>query len=178
VPPGRLSGLLGHPAAYGVEGLDSFVSRAIVDVHLWFDTSSAGLPFAAILGSPIQWVFEKRPGYLCCSLSAADELVTRPESELVDLCRAELVAAWPRLAGVRLLRGAVTRDPEATFVPTPGLHRPGARTARRNLTIAGAWTDTGWPATMESAVRSGRRAVDSLDLNSAPAVRPLEAVRG
>jgi squalene-associated FAD-dependent desaturase len=178
VPPARLSGVLGNPAAYGVDGLDGFRSRAIVDVHLWFDTQDAGLPFAAILGSPIQWVFEKRPGYLCCSLSAADELVTRPESELVDLCRAELVAAWPRLAGVRLLRGAVTRDPEATFVPAPGLHRPGARTTRRNLAIAGAWTDTGWPATMESAVRSGRRAVDSLDLNFAPVPRPLEAVHG
>lgn len=178
VPPARLAGLLGDAAVYGVEGLDSFRARAIVDVHLWFDTASAGLPFAAILGSPIQWVFEKRPGYLCCSLSAADDLVTRPEAELVDLCRAEVTAAWPCLAGVPLLRGAVTRDPDATFVPVPGLHRPGPRTTRRNLTIAGAWTATGWPATMESAVRSGRAAVDSLDLNSAPVSPALEAVHG
>jgi hydroxysqualene dehydroxylase len=178
VPPARLAGLLGDPAAYGVDGLSDFRLRAIVDVHLWFDTPDAGLPFAAILGSPIQWVFEKRPGYLCCSLSAADELVARPESELVELCRAELVAVWPRLAGVRLLRGAVTRDPEATFVPTPRLHRPGARTTRANLTIAGAWTATGWPATMESAVRSGRAAVDGLTLTSTAARRSLEAVHG
>ncbi len=178
VPPARLAGILVDPAAYGVDGLGEFRSRAIVDVHLWFDTPDAGLPFAAILGSPIQWVFEKRPGYLCCSLSAADDLVTRPESELVELCRAELAAAWPRLNAVRLVRGAVTRDPEATFVPTPGLHRPSARTSRANLTIAGAWTATGWPATMESAVRSGRRAVDGLALAPAAAGRVLEAVRG
>jgi hydroxysqualene dehydroxylase len=178
VPPARLAGLLGDPATYGVEGLTGFRSRAIVDVHLWFDTPAAGLPFAAILGSPIQWVFEKRPGYLCCSLSAADDLVTRPESELVELCRAELVAVWPRLDGVAVVRGAVTRDPEATFVPTPRLHRPGARTARANLTIAGAWTATGWPATMESAVRSGRAAVDSLALAPGRAARALEAVHG
>jgi squalene-associated FAD-dependent desaturase len=166
VPPARLA------------GLGEFRSRAIVDVHLWFDTPDAGLPFAAILGSPIQWVFEKRPGYLCCSLSAADDLVTRPESEVVELCRAELAVAWPRLHNVRLVRGAVTRDPEATFLPTPGLHRPGARTARANLTIAGAWTATGWPATMESAVRSGRRAVESLALVPAAPGRALEAVHG
>jgi hydroxysqualene dehydroxylase len=178
VPPARLAGLLADPAKYGVNGLRDFRSRAIVDVHLWFDTNDAELPFAAILGSPVQWVFEKRPGYLCCSLSAADDLVTRPESELVEMCRAELVAAWPRLAGVRLIRGAVTRDPEATFVPTPGLHRPGARTARANLSIAGAWTATGWPATMESAIRSGRAAVASLAVAPAPAHRALEAVHG
>ncbi|MEO8897117.1 MAG: hydroxysqualene dehydroxylase HpnE [Candidatus Dormibacter sp.] len=178
VPPARLAGLLGDPAAYGVGGLHEFRSRAILDVHLWFDTPDAGLPFAAILGSPIQWVFEKRPGYLCCSVSAADDLVTRPESALVELCRAELTAAWPRLAAVKLVRGAVTRDPEATFVPTPGLHRPGARTARANLTIAGAWTATGWPATMESAVRSGRAAVKGLELKHASTGRVLEAVRG
>jgi hypothetical protein len=178
VPPARLRALLGNPAAFGVDGLGEFRSRAIVDVHLWFDTADARLPFAAILGSPIQWVFEKRPGYLCCSLSAADELVTRPESELVELCREELAAAWPRLNAVRLVRGAVTRDPEATFVPTPGLHRPDARTTRANLAIAGAWTATGWPATMESAVRSGRRAVDGLALAPTAAGRVLEAVHG
>ncbi|HEY7927078.1 MAG: hydroxysqualene dehydroxylase HpnE [Candidatus Dormibacteria bacterium] len=178
VPPARLAALLGDPAAYGVDGLGDFRSRAIVDVHLWFDTPNAGLPFAAILGSPIQWVFEKRPGYLCCSLSAADDLVARPESELVELGCAELVAVWPRLAGVRLVRGAVTRDPDATFVPTPRLHRPGPRTTRSNLCIAGAWTATGWPATMESAVRSGRAAADGLAPGLAHVQRALEAVRG
>ena len=55
-----------------------------------------------------------------------------------------------------------TRDPEATFVPTVGLRRPGARTRLANLVVAGAWTDTGWPATMESAVRSGRSAAAAL----------------
>jgi uncharacterized protein with NAD-binding domain and iron-sulfur cluster len=104
--------------------------------------------------------------------------VSRPESELVELCRAELAGAWPRLAAVKLVSGAVTRDPEATFVPTPGLYRPGPRTVRANLTIAGAWTATGWPATMESAVRSGRAAVDSLALTGAATSRVLETVHG
>ena len=178
VPPGRLAGLLGDDAvSLGIAGLEAFESRAILDVHLWFDAETAGLPFAAVLDSPVQWVFEKRPGYLCCSLSAADDLVRRPEAELVELCRSELVAARPELAGIRLIRGAVTRDPEATFVPSVGLRRPGPATSRRNLCIAGAWTATGWPATMESAVRSGRAAAASL-LRSATPARPLETVRG
>lgn len=177
VPPARLGAILGDPAQYGVTGLDQFRSRAIVDVHLWFD-GAVELGFAAIIGSPVQWVFEKRPGYLCCSLSAADTLVGWPEADLVQLCSAELTAVWPRLRGVRLLRGAATRDPEATFVPAPGLHRPGPVTSRPNLAIAGAWTATGWPATMESAVRSGRAAAETLTRTSRRSARPLEAVRG
>ena len=157
--------------------MDAFASRAIVDVHLWFE-QKADLHFAALMRSPVQWVFEKQPGYLCCSLSAADTLVGWPEKELVELCHAELAAVWPRLRDLRLVRGAATRDPEATFVPAPGLRRPGAETARRNLAVAGAWTDTGWPATMESAVRSGRAAARAVMAGSLPAERRLEAVHG
>jgi uncharacterized protein with NAD-binding domain and iron-sulfur cluster len=110
----------------------------------------------------VQWVFEKSPGYVCCSLSAADDLVQRPERELVELARMELAAVLPQAARAQLLRGAATRDPDATFIPAPGVHRPGATTALSNLVIAGAWTDTGWPATIESAVRSGRTAALTL----------------
>jgi hydroxysqualene dehydroxylase len=177
VPPARLVAILGDPARYGVTGLEQFRSRAIVDVHLWFD-GAVELGFAAIIGSPVQWVFEKWPGYLCCSLSAADTLVGWPEADLVQLCHSELTAVWPRLRGIRLLRGAATRDPEATFVPAPGLRRPGPVTTRPTLVVAGAWTATGWPATMESAVRSGRAAAEALSRTSRHVARPLEAVRG
>jgi squalene-associated FAD-dependent desaturase len=177
VPPARLRSVAGV-GALGVAGLDAFRSRAIVDVHLWFDVAGTGLSFAAIVDSPVQWVFEKQPGYLCCSLSAADGLVSRPEAELVEMCRAELVAAWPPLRSARLLRGAVTRDPDATFVPAPGLRRPGPATARPNVSLAGAWTGTGWPATMESAVRSGRAAAEHVHAGSATPVRELEAAHG
>lgn len=174
VPPARLSGILGSPASYGVDGLDRFETRAIVDVHLWYDVDSVGFDFAAIIGSPVQWVFEKSPGRLCCSLSAADSLVGRPEVDLVELCRRELAAVWPRLAGARLIRGAATRDVDATFVPRPGLRRPGWRTVRPNLAIAGAWTDTGWPATMESAVRSGRAAAAGVSAATSGVTPTLE----
>jgi squalene-associated FAD-dependent desaturase len=178
VPPARLTAILDDATRFGVRGLERFRSRAIIDVHLWFDIPSTGLTFAAIAGSPVQWVFEKRPGYLCCSLSAADSVVGLPESELVEMCRAEIAAVWPRLATARLVRGAVTRDPEATFVPTPGLVRPGAQTTRPTLSIAGAWTATGWPATMESAVRSGRIAAEAIAGVRSSSAPELEAVHG
>jgi hydroxysqualene dehydroxylase len=112
-------------------------------------------------------VFEKSPGYVCCSLSAADDLIQRPERELVELGRTELAAVLPQAARARLLRGAATRDPDATFIPAPGVRRPGPTTVLSNLVIAGAWTDTGWPATIESAVRSGRTAALTLFSNAA-----------
>lgn len=155
VPPARLPALIGDPERADLEGVTGFFPQAIVDVHLWLRGARLGAPFAALLGSPVQWVFEKAPGYLCCSLSAAEGFAGWSENDLVALCRAELEAVLPHLGRTELLRAAATRDREATFVPAPGLRRPGARTAVSNLALAGAWTDTGWPATMESAVRSG-----------------------
>lgn len=165
VPPDRLARLLGHPADYDVAPLDGFVSRPIVDVHLWHGGGRLGFDFGALLDSPVQWVFEKAPGYLCCSLSSAGRLVGSPESELVQLGWAEVAARVPELAGARLRRGAATRNPEATYTAKPGVRRPGAQTSAPNLMLAGSWTDTGWPDTMESAVRSGRAAARRLVTN-------------
>lgn len=162
VPPRALARLLGDPAAFGLSGLEAFRFAPIVDVHLWYDKPELGFDFAALLESPVQWVFQKAPGYLCCSISAAHALVARPEAELVRLCAEELAAVLPEIAAARLVRGVAIRDPEATFVASPGLRRPGPTTRYTNLAIAGAWTDTGWPATMESAVRSGRAAAQLL----------------
>jgi squalene-associated FAD-dependent desaturase len=175
VPPRRLAAMLDRPERFGLHGLAAFRTEPIVDVHLWYDTGGRRLlgdaGFAALLSSPVQWVFEKSPGYLCCSMSSAREHVSLPEARLVELCSAELCAVLPALRTLSLRRGAATRDSDATFVPSPGLVRPGPRTAYANVAIAGAWTDTGWPATMESAVRSGRAAARAL----APA---LERWRG
>lgn len=162
VPPGALARLLGRPDRFGVAGLDTFVTQPIVDVHLWYGGERPGWEFAALVGSPVQWVFQKQPGYLCCSLSAAGDTVGRPEADLVRLCHEELAAAVPELRGQTPREGRATRDPEATFAPRPGLRRPGAATTVPNLVLAGAWTDTGWPATMESAVRSGSTAARTL----------------
>jgi protoporphyrinogen oxidase len=168
VPPDRLKRLLGDPARYGIAGLDDFKTAPIVDVHLWYDVPSIGFDFAALLDSPIQWVFEKGAGYVCCSMSAADAYVSRPKADLVELCHRELTEMVPALAGATLLRGSATRDRDATFVPVPGLRRPGPLTLNPRVVIAGGWTNTGWPATMESAVRSGRAAARALAVQLCP----------
>jgi uncharacterized protein with NAD-binding domain and iron-sulfur cluster len=80
---------------------------------------------------------------------------------LIDLCHRELARVLPVIRTMPR-KAAVTRDREATFIPTPGLRRPGAATTCARVVIAGAWTDTGWPATMESAVRSGHSAASHI----------------
>ena len=164
IPPERLVRMAGV-GALGVPGLEAFTTQPIVDVHLWYQAPHAlfgDLDFAAMTGSPVQWIFAKGPGYLCCSLSSAGELISQPEERLVALADSELRSRLPELGGATLLRGVAVRDPEATFVPAPGLRRPGPATALANTVLAGCWTDTGWPATMEGAVRSGRVAARTL----------------
>lgn len=155
VPPRALAKLLGEPSRYGLPPLDVYEPFAIMDVHLWYEGGDVDFEFAAILDSPVQWVFKKGDGYLCCSISAADELVTKPTTDMVAVAWAQVQAALPQLAGARLVGGAATRNPEGTYLAAPGARRPPARTRLPNLAIAGAWTATGWPDTMESAVRSG-----------------------
>lgn len=156
VPPRALDKLLGDPARLGVPPLDVYEPFAIMDVHLWYEArTDLGFEFAAILDSPVQWVFKKAEGYLCCSISAADELVSKPTTDMVGVAWREVQSALPQLAGARLVRGAATRNPEGTYLAKPGAARPSAATALSNLAVAGAWTATGWPDTMESAVRSG-----------------------
>jgi hydroxysqualene dehydroxylase len=162
LPPPQLAQLLGDPSRFRVPPLDGYEARPIVDVHVWHDRGELGFDFAALLDSPVQWVFEKAPGYLCCSLSAAESHVLRPTDELVELCWNEVTAMIPGLAGAKRLGGAATRTPNATFMAEPGTARPGPATGFWNLVIAGSWTDTGWPDTMESAIISGRAAARQL----------------
>lgn len=138
----------------------------IVSVHLLFDRVLLPVELAALLGSPAHWVFDRgrltgRPQesgqYLTVVSSGAPELLEIRGKRLVELMAGELTA---RLGQAELLWSRVSREPAATFAALPGTAslRPGPATARANVVRAGAWTDTGWPATMESAVRSGRAA--------------------
>ncbi|WP_018335242.1 hydroxysqualene dehydroxylase HpnE [Actinomycetospora chiangmaiensis] len=137
----------------------------IVDVHLRYDRTVLDVPFAAGLDTPVQWVFDRtREGdtgqYLVVSLSAANAYLARPSRDLVATFTAALASLLPRARAARVLDAFVTRAPRATFRPVPGTaaHRPAAATPLPGLALAGAWTDTGWPATMEGAVRSGSTA--------------------
>ena len=163
VPPVESSRLLDEP--------DPELGRSpIVSVHLWFERRLLPFPLAALLDSPAHWVFDRgrltdnepeRGQYLTVVSSAVPDLMDVRGRELVELMRDELTG---RFGDARLLWSRVSREPAATFAGTPGTasRRPGPRTARFNVARAGAWTDTGWPATMESAVRSGRAAAQLL----------------
>jgi len=171
VPPPQLASLLVRAESYGVPPLDGYRPHPIVDVHLWHDRGALRFDLAALLDSPVQWVFEKAPGYLCCSLSAADGFIHRSTEDAVRVCWEEVRATVPGLRDARLVEAHVTRHPNATFIARPGVQRPGPGTRFPRLSIAGSWTDTGWPDTLESAVRSGRAA--ARHLLDAPVVQCL-----
>src|SRR5207247_9663223 len=151
----------------------------IVNVHVVYDRRVTRLPFAAAVDSPVQWVFDRtgpsglRSGqYLAVSLSAADGYVDVPASALRERFLPAIADLFPAARDARVTDFFVTRERRATLRQVPGCERlrPGAATALPGLALAGAWTDTGWPDTMEGAVRSG--------LNSARGRRRGPAVPG
>jgi squalene-associated FAD-dependent desaturase len=157
VPPPESARLLGH-ADPGLE------DSPIVSVHLRFDRPLLTTPLAALLDSDAHWVFDRgaltghkpeRGQYLTVVSSGAPELLEVRGRELVERIAGQLTE---RLGAAELLWSRVSREPYATIALRPGVARPGVETSRPGVVRAGAWTDTGWPATMESAVLSGRRA--------------------
>jgi squalene-associated FAD-dependent desaturase len=172
LPPSALARILGSPAHFGLHDLDAFEPFPIVDVHLWHDGEDIDVAFAALLESPVQWIFRKGEGYLCCSASAAGPMVTESTDAVVAKCWDEVRGAFPALRAANLVASAVTRNPASTYLPRAGVKAPGPRTSDSRVTIAGSWTATGWPDTMESAVRSGSNAARALleTLRPAPAV--------
>ncbi|EHR61933.1 hydroxysqualene dehydroxylase HpnE [Saccharomonospora cyanea] len=141
----------------------------IVNVHVVYERPVTELPFAAAVGSPAQWVFDRTAAagltsgqYLAVSLSAAETWLTTPASALRDVFLAELGRLFPAAATTPCSRFFVTRQRRATFRQGPGSNslRAAQRTALPGLVLAGSWTATGWPDTMEGAVRSGHRAAD------------------
>ncbi|MCS0599839.1 hydroxysqualene dehydroxylase HpnE [Streptomyces sp. LP11] len=170
VPQRETHDLLPPGALDAPERLLAIGTAPILNVHVVYDRTVLAAPFVAAVGSPLQWVFDRtaasglRSGqYLAVSQSAAQDEIDLPVADLRARYLPELARLIPgaRTAGVRDF--FVTRERTATFAPAPGVGRlrPGARTKAPGLYLAGAWTATGWPATMESAVRSGVSAADA-----------------
>ncbi len=154
------------PDAAGVDraGLQRLGRAPIVNLHVIYDRAVMAQPFVAGVDTPLEWIFDRtassglaRGQYLAISLSAADRFVGRSREELRRVFLPALEALFPAARGAVVERFFVSSEPAATFRQVPGTLalRPGARTAVPGLFLAGAWTDTGWPATMEGAVRSG-----------------------
>jgi predicted NAD/FAD-dependent oxidoreductase len=143
----------------------------ILNAHVVYDRRVTDLPFAAGVDSPIQWVFDKTSQaglpsgqYLAISISAADNVIDVPTAELRRLFVPALEQLFPAAAKASIRDFFVTRERRATFrqAPGTGVLRPGAATSVPGLALAGAWTSTGWPDTMEGAVRSGHAAAQQL----------------
>jgi squalene-associated FAD-dependent desaturase len=160
--------------------LRQFRSSPITGVHLWFDRPVTQEPFLALVGLESQWVFNKTrllhasaaagngpaesAQYLQVVISASYDLVPRSRQEIIDMVRKELDLVLPAARGAQLVKATVVKETAATFSPAPGVDRwrPASQSPIRQLFLAGDWTRTGWPATMESAVRSGYLAAQAI----------------
>lgn len=145
----------------------AMASSPIITVNLWFDRPVLDVPFVGLPGRAMQWVFDKGTivgegaSHLSLVSSGASPLVDQTNDALIAAAHQELLEALPGIRPARLVRATVIREPKATFSLAPGQPpRPESRTPLRGLFLAGDWLDTGLPATIESAVRSGHTAAD------------------
>ena len=140
-----------------------FEHSPITGIHLWFDRPITALPHATLLDRTMQWMFNKSEGrYIQLVVSASRSLVEMPRADVIALALKDLTEFFPAAAEAKLERAHVVKEVRATFSALPGLEslRPPATTAFPNLFLAGDWTRSGWPATMEGAVRSGYLAAE------------------
>ena len=163
--------------------LDKIKTSPITGVHFWFDRPVMNEPFLTLLDTTTQWIFNKTAlyadssgnsnsaansakttQYLQLVISASYELFEKPRQEIIDLCLAEVRHALPKAREAQLLKATVIKEAAATFSPEPGVDRwrLAQATSIAGLYLAGDWTQTRWPATMEGAVRSGYLAAEAL----------------
>ncbi len=152
--------------------LGRFETSPITGIHLWFDREVTGLDHAVLLDRTIQWMFNKskllgREGegsYLELVVSSSKELVEKSRQEVIDLAVRELGEFFPEARDAKLVKATVIKEVNASFSPLPGSdeYRPPSETQWPRIFLAGYWTATGWPATMEGAVRSGYKAAEAL----------------
>jgi len=159
--------------------LDKIIDAPITGVHLWFDRQVMTEPFITLLDTTTQWIFNKtalyagangaapatnKGQYLQLVISASYDFLQKPRQEIIDLCLKEVRHALPAAREANLLKATVIKEAAATFSPQPGVDRwrPMQQTSIGGLFLAGDWTATGWPATMEGAVRSGYLAAEAV----------------
>ncbi len=176
VPFDVLSKLLPQTSDAGPlrEALATFETSPITGIHLWFDRPITDLDHAVLLDRTIQWMFNKskllgksaddKSSYVELVVSASKSLVNKSRGEIIDLAVKELREFFPRAGDANLVKSAVIKEVHATYSPLPGAdsYRPNPQTIWPRVFLAGDWTATGWPATMEGAVRSGYAAAEWL----------------
>jgi hydroxysqualene dehydroxylase len=169
------------PGAVDTDALSTLADGPIVNLHVHYDRRVLGEPMAAALDSPVQWLFDRtnasgvdRGQLVVVSLSDARQEIGESVAALRERFLPALERLLPAARGAEILDFAATREPRATFRAVPGARslRPGERTPVPGVYLAGSWTNTGWPATMEGAVRSGvvaaRAALSDLAMTPVP----------
>jgi len=146
--------------------LPQFQSSPIVNVHLWFDRFVMEEEFTALVDSTVQWIFsvthlqkkECTTQHLSCVISAADEIIHLSKQQILEIVLKDLSNIFPLVKDAELMESIVIKEKRSTFLPEPGIdaQRPGAQTELTNLFLAGDWTKTHYPATIESAILSGK----------------------
>jgi zeta-carotene desaturase len=145
---------------------EQLTSSPILSIHLWYDREFVHDDVVALVDSPIHWIFNKsrifgradcRSSYLSLVVSAADSLMDLSKEELVNLADREMRRFYPDAAPVGLIHTRVIKEKRATLSPTVAsdINRPSHTTSLKNVFLAGDWTNTGLPATIEGAIRSG-----------------------
>ena len=164
-----------------------FGSSPITGVHLWFDREITPLEHAVLLERTIQWMFQKSKilntrrtsgesgSYLELVVSSSKSLVDKPRQEIIDLAVRELAEFFPTVRAAKLTKATVVKEVHATFSPAPGsdAYRPSHKSPWLRLFLSGDWTSTGWPSTMEGAVRSGYGAAEALSVAAGESQRFL-----
>ena len=152
---------------------DRIAHAPIVALHVWYDRPVMDDPLACFSGSSLQWVFNRTRmqedsgsdgQYLCVSISGAWDYAQTPRPQIEAELLSELARVLPRARRAKVRRALVIKHPQATFRCLPGANylRPQSQSPLPNLLLAGEWVQTGWPGTMEGAVRSGRSAARRL----------------
>jgi squalene-associated FAD-dependent desaturase len=159
--------------------LGQFRTSPITGIHLWFDREISDLDHAVLLDRTVQWMFHKSRliqarenqarengggSYVELVVSSSKSLVEKSKTEIVDLALKELREFFPAARDANLVKSTVIKEVNATYSPRPGIdeYRPRPETSWPRVFLAGDWTATGWPATMEGAVRSGYQAAESI----------------
>jgi len=166
VPFDALGRMLPQGAAAGslAEMIAHFETSPITGIHLWFDREITELDHAVLLDRTIQWMFHKSrllgregPSYIELVVSSSKALVEKPRGEIIEMAVRELGDFFPAAREAELVKATVIKEVHATYSALPGsdAYRPAAATVWPRVFLAGDWTRTGWPATMEGAVRSG-----------------------
>ena len=154
--------------------LARFETSPITGIHLWFDRQITDLDHAVLLDRTIQWMFHKSKllgrsengngSYVELVVSSSKTLIEKSREQIIDLALAELREFFPAARDAKVVKSTVIKEVHATYSPQPGVDtfRPHTETVWPRVFLAGDWTATGWPATMEGAVRSGCMAAESV----------------